>query len=490
MNDIHDPKPIGAPLDVTSGETPDNVHDHDILHDMSAFAMSEMMNALSDLVCVCVDGTIRHINKPGLIILGARQLDELIGLPFQQLICDDFAATIENIISVMADEADATPMRLKSLDGHLVSLRLKVVSMPDLGENAFVVMGENVTRQAELTDAIHQSEARFRNLVNSALDLICVMDDGKITYINDAGIKMLKAPSKEDVKGRHLAEFLHDDYKDILSGDIRELVAEDMLIPVHFVDFHLNSIDAEIGLTILDSGRGRNFMIEARDITAHNRAVTALRQSVDTLEQRVQDRTRELEDEVIERRRAEDMLRHVATHDGLTNLPNRSLMMDRLDKAIARAKRNANKCAVLFIDLDGFKPINDTLGHDKGDLVLRQTAERLLACVRETDTAARFGGDEFVLVLSDIKNNDDATHVARKVLDVLSQKLDLDGPDAQVGGSIGIALYPDHGKTSEQILKQADNAMYEVKGSGKNNFHIAELPHDQLPEIEDVGSAV
>jgi len=445
----------------------------DILHEMSAFAVSGMMDALSDLVCVCVDGQIRHINKSGLAILGAHDLNDLLGKPFQNLICNDFAATIDNIITVMADEAEAMPMRLKGLDGKLKSLRLKAVRVPDVGETTHVIMGENVTRQAELTDAIHQSEARFRNLVDNALDLICVMKNGEITYINDAGVKMLRAPTKNDIIGRHLAEFLNDDYKDILSGDIRELVAEDMLIPVHFVDFHQRIIDAEIGVAILDGGRGETFMIEARDITAHNRAVTALRQSVDTLEHRVQDRTRKLQDEVAERRRAEDMLRHVATHDGLTDLPNRSLLLDRLDKAIAHAKRTQTKCAVVFIDLDGFKPINDSLGHDKGDLVLRESARRLSTCIRDADTAARFGGDEFVLVLSDLEKADDAKPVAAKVLETLSQSIDLNGQKAHVGASIGIAVYPDHGNSPEYMMKNADAAMYNVKETGKNNFAFA-----------------
>jgi len=450
--------------------------EHDPLRDMPPTAMSNMLDALSDLVCVCVDGQIRHINKSGRAILGANCDSDIVGHAFQDLISDDLAATIDDIITVMADETDATPMRLKSLTGKLVSLRLKVVRLPDLGDKAHMILGENVTRQAELTDAIHQSEARFRKLVNSALDLICVMDSDKITYVNDAGVKMLKAPSKDDIVGRHLAEFLHDDYREILSGDIRDLVAEDMLFPVHFVDFRQGIIDAEIGVTILDSGRGTKFMIEARDITAHNTAVKALRQSIDTLEHRVEERTRELQDEVMERRRAEEMLRHVATHDGLTDLPNRSLLMDRLDNAIARAKRSANKCAVLFIDLDGFKPINDTLGHDKGDLVLRETAQRFLACTRETDTAARFGGDEFVLVLGDLNSAADAEGVAAKVLTRLGHPIDLSGQEAFVGGSIGIALYPDHGLEAEQILKQADDAMYEVKSRGKNAFALAPLP--------------
>lgn len=448
----------------------------DILHQMSAFAMSDMMDALSDLVCVCIDGKISHINKSGLKILGAKDPGELLGMSLQDLICDDFSATIKDIINVMADEIDPIPMRLKCLNGKQTSIRLKAVSLPEVGDTAYVVMGENVTRQAELTDAIHKSEARFRNLVNSALDLICVMDNDKITFINAAGVKMLKAPSKEDVIGRHLAEFLHDDYKDILSGDIHELVAEDMLIPVHFVDFHQQIIDAEIGITILDSDRNHNYMIEARDITAHNRAVTALRGSIDNLEQRVHERTRELQDEVMERRRAEEMLRHVATHDGLTDLPNRSLLLDRLDKAIARAKRNSNKCAVVFLDLDGFKPINDTYGHDKGDLLLREAARRLSTTIREADTAARFGGDEFVLVLSDLNSQKDAAPVALKVLHNLTQPIDIGGFEAHVGASLGIALYPDHGLSAEEVMKQADNAMYRVKKNGKNDFQFANVP--------------
>jgi len=471
MTDAPNVSPVSVPRSVTQDESqPSNV-----LQEMSPFAVTGMLDALSDLVCVCIDGKIRHVNTSGLAILGANSPDALIGLPFQSLICDDFAATIEDIIAVMADEADAIPMRIKGVTGKLMSLRLKVVSMPDLGENAHIVMGENVTRQAELTDAIHESQARFRKLVDSALDLICVMDDGLITYINDAGMKMLKAAYNDEVVGQPLETFLHDDYKDIFVGDIRELVAEDMLIPVRFVDISQNQIDAEIGITILDSGRGANFMIEARDITAHNRAVTALRQSIENLEHRVEERTRALQDEVTERRRAEDMLRHVATHDGLTDLPNRSLMIDRLDKAIARAKRNKTKCAVMFLDLDGFKPINDTLGHDKGDLVLREAAMRLSECIRDADTAARFGGDEFVLVLSDLKNGEDSITVANKVLSALSEPVDLNGHTAQVGASIGIAIYPDNGLNAETVLKHADIAMYDVKGSGKNNFAFAPI---------------
>lgn len=462
--------------DVLNSTTPgvdETTANKDIIHEMSPFAVSDMLDALSDLVCVCIDGVIRHVNAPGIIILGATTQDELLGVPFQNLICDDFAASIEDVLAVMADETGSTPMRVKGLNGTPESLAVTIKSLPELGEHAYVVLGQNLTRQVELSEAVHQSEARFRNLVNNALDLICVLDNGVISYINQAGMHLLKAAYDDEVVGKPFSEFLHPDYQQIMDGDITELAAEEMLIPLHLRDISQNNIDGEMGLTVLESGANVRCMLEVRDITAHNRAVTALRHSIETLEVRVEERTRELQDEVTERRRAEEMLRHVASHDGLTDLPNRSLMMDRLDKAISRAHRDDKKCAVMFIDLDGFKPINDTLGHDMGDVLLREAASRLELSIRETDTAARFGGDEFVLILTDLNKLDDAPPVAKKVLEMLSQPVDLNGNAASIGASIGIAMYPDHALTAEDLLKQADIAMYAVKESGKNDYAMA-----------------
>lgn len=447
--------------------------DKGIIHEMSPFAVSDMLDALSDMVCVCIDGVIRHVNTPGIAILGASSQDELLGITFQSLICDDLAATIDDILAVVADETDTTPMRVKGLNGKIASLAVAVKSLPEQGNHAYVVTGHNLTRQVELTEAVHQSEARFRKLVNSALDLICVIDDGIISYVNQAGMRLLKAADEDEVVGKPLSAFLHPDYQEILDGDIAELADENMLIPLRLRDLSQNNIDGELGLTVLENGTKTRCMIEIRDITAHIRAVTALRHSIETLEQRVDERTRELQDEVTERRRAEKMLRHVATHDGLTDLPNRSLMMDRLDTAIQRAHRYGKKCAVMFIDLDGFKPINDDLGHDMGDLLLREVANRLERSIRETDTAARFGGDEFVLILTDINKTEDAAPVAKKVLETLGKPVDLDGNDASIGASIGIAMYPDHGLSAEDLLKQADIAMYTVKENGKNAYGIA-----------------
>ena len=176
--------------------------------------------------------------------------------------------------------------------------------------------------------------------------------------------------------------------------------------------------------------------------------------------------------DITERKQAEEAMRKMAHYDHLTDLPNRALLHDRLTHALATAKRHGSSLALLFIDLDGFKAVNDTLGHEAGDRLLQQVAERLQACVREADTVSRLGGDEFAVILSDIG---DADAVAKKAdLMITSVSAVYSQIDAQctVGCSIGIALYPADGETSKALLASADVAMYAVKNDGKNHYRF------------------
>jgi len=171
--------------------------------------------------------------------------------------------------------------------------------------------------------------------------------------------------------------------------------------------------------------------------------------------------------------KTEQKLRYMANHDTLTGLATRRLGLEYIPIAIAHARRNKNKAAVLFIDLDGFKAINDTLGHDAGDYLLQGVAERLSSCVREMDMVVRVGGDEFIIVMSNITSREDTALIAQKLIDALTKSFSLAGKEASIGASIGIALYPDHGQESESLIKLADEAMYQVKGNGKNHFVFA-----------------
>lgn len=163
---------------------------------------------------------------------------------------------------------------------------------------------------------------------------------------------------------------------------------------------------------------------------------------------------------------------HLAQHDFLTDLPNRSLLNDRLSQAISLAHRQNKKLAVLFIDLDHFKHINDTLGHAVGDLLLQNVARRLKACVRGADTLCRQGGDEFVVLLSEVDDSEDAVQVASKMLEMFAKPLVVDGHELDVGLSIGISIYPDDGPDADILVRHADIAMYHAKENGRNNYQF------------------
>ena len=172
--------------------------------------------------------------------------------------------------------------------------------------------------------------------------------------------------------------------------------------------------------------------------------------------------------DITERKLAEEKVQHLAHYDALTDLPNRTLLADRLQQALTTARRDKVRLALMFLDLDMFKPINDTLGHNVGDLLLKEAAQRMQACVRESDTVARIGGDEFVVLLPTIEMEQDAMVVAEKIRHTLNQPFELAGHSLHISSSIGIAVYPEHGSEGKVLLKNADTAMYYAKESGRN----------------------
>lgn len=179
---------------------------------------------------------------------------------------------------------------------------------------------------------------------------------------------------------------------------------------------------------------------------------------------------RRLKAEIKHRTQLEEKMKHMATHDDLTGLANRVLLKDRINTAIEFHQRQSLLMAVLFLDLDGFKNINDTYGHDVGDELLLLVAKRLQLCVRKSDTVVRFGGDEFVLLLTGLHHANEATFVAEKVLKVLQSPFELSSIKVQIGCSIGIAMYPNDGDNDIDLLKEADTLMYKVKSAGKNHY--------------------
>ena len=260
----------------------------------------------------------------------------------------------------------------------------------------------------------------------------------------------------------------------------RQLKADERThdIPIIF----LSSADQELDKMKAFSSGGVDYIVrplQTEELLARIKTHLSLRNLQKNLEELVQERTAELiaaniklQKENAERKLAEQRIRHMAHYDALTDLPNRVLLQDRIKQSIAHAHRNGSRFGILFIDLDYFKHINDSLGHQTGDRLLQLVADRLQQCLREGDSVARLGGDEFVLNLSALRNANDAALVAQKILDELDQDFIVDGHELHLGASIGISLYPDDGADVAALMRAADSAMYHAKEKGRGNYQF------------------
>ncbi|MDH5356113.1 MAG: diguanylate cyclase [Gammaproteobacteria bacterium] len=235
---------------------------------------------------------------------------------------------------------------------------------------------------------------------------------------------------------------------------------------------HQKNIESEL----LKNQSSLEATVEKRTLEL-GKMVKLLEVSRNSLETTVESRTQELativaqlKNEIKEREKVEAELHFLANHDALTGLPSLRLCLDRLDMAIAEAKRNNQNLYVMFIDLDGFKQINDSYGHDYGDIVLKESANRIRTEVRETDTAARIGGDEFMVILTGVTELKIIEQIASKLNTHISQDIIIEQTTLNIRASIGISVYPLDGMTAEELIKQADAAMYKVKKKGKNDF--------------------
>jgi diguanylate cyclase (GGDEF)-like protein/PAS domain S-box-containing protein len=300
----------------------------------------------------------------------------------------------------------------------------------------------DVTAYKEAERALEASEARFRVLTESGLDLISVLAaDGTILY-QSLALRHLLGYDPADTIGRNAFDLVHRDDADQARAAFRRIVeTRNFREPLEFRIRHRDGqwrAFESLGTNCIDNQHIRGVVFNSRDVTDRK-----------AIQQRIQ---------------------HLAYHDNLTGLPNRGLLQDRLAQSIARAGRSGHRVAVLFIDLDNFKNINDTLGHDVGDELLRQVAGRLTGCVRAGDTIARQGGDEFIVLLDNLEDGRGASVVAQKILNALRAAFPLGGTEQHVSGSVGIAVYPDDGRDAQTLMKNADTAMFHGKGVGKNTY--------------------
>jgi diguanylate cyclase (GGDEF)-like protein/PAS domain S-box-containing protein len=290
---------------------------------------------------------------------------------------------------------------------------------------------------------LHESETRYRRLFEEAKDGVLLFDfeSGLITDVNPSTVSML-GYSRDHFLNRKLWDILP--FKDVpaVESGLAELQTTESVSFEHWLleAQDKSMVDVEFVGNVYRVNGSRMVQCNIRDITA--------------------------------RKQAEARIRHMALHDALTGLPNRILLMDRLSHAIISACRNRERLAVLMLDLDNFKNINDSLGHHIGDGLLEAIATRLKSCLRESDVVARLGGDEFIILLPGISDKQGLEELVRKLLASLLQPFQMDGHGLQVSGSIGIALYPGDGENPGTLLRAADTAMYAAKGNTRGSYRF------------------
>jgi diguanylate cyclase (GGDEF)-like protein/PAS domain S-box-containing protein len=343
----------------------------------------------------------------------------------------------------------------------------------------------NAIRKLELEKSLYtlrkqleRSERLHRFMIESSPDIIFIVDkNGNFAFVNDRAEDLLNY-KKNELIGAHYSTIVDPEYVERASHCFNERRAGPRA-----------TRDAEIWL-MCKSGNRPGWV--------RNRIAIELN-SLGVYENETRDENGEIQKgdysgtyvvarDITERLASEKLIHFQAYHDLLTGLPNRALFQDRLSNTISNARREDDKLAVLFLDLDRFKVVNDTLGHSVGDELLKQVANRLKSSLREGDTVARLGGDEFIVLLPNVDSADIASIVGRKMVETIKDAFVVDGNEIFVTGSIGISMYPEDGATADELIKNSDTAMYYTKEKGKNSFNLynrdMSIKHSRMLNLE------
>ena len=368
------------------------------------------------------------------------KVEEVLGRTVEEIIgAEDFREVEPYIRRVLKGETVTYERTLRDEDGGARVIEVNL--LPQLDDDgkpqaAFVLISD-ITRHRLSEQAVRESEERLRKFSDATHEGIVFHEKGVITDCNDAGLRLIGYHSEELV-GKPVLDFVAPDSRDTVLNNIRMGFER----PYEGVIVHKDGTRIAVEFT------GKVMPFKGK----HYR-MTVLR-------------------DIRDRKEAEARIQFLAHHDTLTGLPNRVLLMDRLEFILASARRRESMVGILFIDLDNFKTVNDSLGHAAGDALLRLVASRIEGTVRSVDVVARLSGDEFLVVLPDLESEQSPVAVAEKLLVAVSEPVMLEGQSLSVSPSIGIAVFPRDGQSADTLIKNADAAMYLAKDRGRSNYQF------------------
>lgn len=366
--------------------------------------------------------------------------NSILGKPVREIIGEAAYSVIKPFIDeVMAGRSTRYERPLIFPNGQAGVIEVTLVPHMDthhVTTGAFVMIND-ITRHRAAEQALRDSEERLRKFSDATSEGLVFLDNTIIIDCNDAAARMIRL-KPEELIGRSNLEFIAPESMEVIVENMRQ------------------GFERNYEATLVRSD-GTKFAAEimGRNVVSNGKALrmTAFR-------------------DISDRKQAEARIQFLAHHDTLTHLPNRALLMDRLQVILAGARRQNLMVGVLFIDLDNFKTINDSLGHHAGDALLKRVATRLQTCLRGADMVGRLGGDEFLVVVTDVAAPEDIATVAEKIAESISEPFSLEEQVLSVSGSIGISVFPKDGETPDTLIRSADAAMYLAKDRGRSNFQF------------------
>jgi diguanylate cyclase (GGDEF)-like protein/PAS domain S-box-containing protein len=392
-------------------------------------------------------GTLVFLNKATAELVGIKDEQELIGKNlFQFVHLSDWKTVQERTQYILTHWRTDTPCELRVIrsDGSMITVEMTGAQVPFGEQTAVQVICRNISERKRIELALKRSEQNYKLIADNMTDLVGVVDPSGIVEYASPSHEAILGLKPGDIEGRSVMQLFHPEDVPQVVELFSTMVSKQQKTNIQFRYLHAE------GYPIIAEATGTPILTEDGDIE-HILIVAK---------------------DIREREQYEKRLREMAYYDSLTGLPNRIFLEKCFQQELNRAKRNQSMFAVLFLDMDELKQINDTLGHGVGDDIIIEFSKKIKGCLRETDTMARLGGDEFIILLPDIHSREEIRAIADRMITCLSEPITANGQVMKISTSIGVSIYPKDGEDRMTLMKLADDALYCAKRSGKNGMHF------------------